>query len=72
MIIDSREIRDDGTYFVIQTGQLFATEEIAMTEIGPDGRPRVAQIWVNDEILRTLAYCPTEGRMFRMHPIEKQ
>ena len=72
MIIDSKEIRDDGTYYLEQTGQLFATEEIAMTEIGPDGRPRVTQIWVNEEILRTLAYCPTEGRMFRMHELKPQ
>jgi hypothetical protein len=71
MIIDSREIRD-GTYFLVQTGQMFATEEIATWELGPDGRPRTAQIWVNDEILKTLAYCPTEGRMFRLHELKPQ
>jgi hypothetical protein len=72
MIIDSKEIRDDGTYFLVQTGQLFAAEEIAMTEIGPDGRPRETQLWVNYEVLKTLAYCPTEGRMFRMHELKPQ
>jgi hypothetical protein len=72
MIIDSREIKDDGTYYLVQTGQLFETEEIAMTEIGPDGRPRETQIFVNEEILKTLAYCPTEGRMFRLHELKPQ
>jgi hypothetical protein len=71
MIINSNEIRD-GTYFLVQTGQLFATEEIAMTEIGPDGRPRETQIYVDAEVLKTLAYCPAEGRMFRMHELKPQ
>jgi hypothetical protein len=71
VIINSNEIKDC-TYFCAQTAQLFATEEIAMTEIGLDGWPRVTEIFVNDEILKTLAYCPTEGRMFKMHELKPQ